>query len=100
MSQAIDQLQPEERGEQRYEGDYTFVSFEMKTYLEFTTECHWAVSVCGYVYKCVSVHVASSETECEDHCSLILPDVIHLFVSNGQCNDTLFDTSRYLLFNL
>ena len=45
------------------------------------------------------VCVASSETGCEDHSVLTLPDVIHMLVSNGQSDNTHSDTSLCLLFN-
>ena len=52
-----------------------------------------------YVLVCISVCVASSASGCEDYSGLILPDVIHLFISNGESNNTHSDTSSYLLFN-
>lgn len=61
--------------------------------------CVRSVWLCAYMYMCAHRCVASSETGCEDLSGLILPDVIHMLVSNGRGNNTHSDTNLCLLFN-
>lgn len=97
LSQATDQLQPEEKEREQRTKTWGLPlqpsRLSLRCLCVEETSQNTPQSSCTGPHECIIVHkcvcvCASSKSKCEDHDGLILPDVIHMLVSNGQSNNT------------